>query len=157
MKLIFDAFRIYNFICYFIMSFFHVLSHNLCQRVTIGTYTVLNRCNWTGISTGFNMELVVTNTKTCKNVSMANISNIRNISFVSKYKLKFSICPYIDTIISVIKYWVRLCKNTHHDPLLREAYEENLLMYGNNEPCWLKCIRKRVRMFLWLIFLISEI
>jgi hypothetical protein len=42
---------------------------------------------------------------------------------------------YIDTIISMIKYWVRLCKNTHHDPLLREAYEENLLMYGNNEPC----------------------
>jgi hypothetical protein len=28
----------------------------------------------------------------------------------------------------------------HHDPLLREAYEENLLMYGNNEPCWLRCI-----------------
>jgi hypothetical protein len=50
---------------------------------------------------------------------------------------------YIDTIISMIKYWVRLCKNTHHDPLPREAYEENLLMYG--------------RMFLWLIFLISEI
>ena len=47
---------------------------------------------------------------------------------------------YIDTIISIIKYWVRLCKNTHHDPLLREAYEENLLMYGNNEPCWLRCI-----------------
>ena len=47
---------------------------------------------------------------------------------------------YIDTIISMIKYWVRLCKNTHHDPLLREAYEENLLMYGNNEPCWLICI-----------------
>jgi hypothetical protein len=39
------------------------------------------------------MELVVTSTKTFKNVSMANISNIRNISFVSKYKLKFSICP----------------------------------------------------------------
>ena len=47
---------------------------------------------------------------------------------------------YIDTIISMIKYWVRLCKNTHHDPLLREAYEDNLLMYGNNEPCWLRCI-----------------
>jgi hypothetical protein len=30
-------------------------------------------------------------------------------------------------------------KNTH-DPLLREACEENLLMYGNNEPCWLRCI-----------------
>ena len=40
----------------------------------------------------------------------------------------------------MIKYWIRLCKNTHHDPLLREAYEENLLMYGNNEPCWLRCI-----------------
>ena len=26
---------------------------------------------------------------------------------------------YIDTIISMIKYWVRLCKNIHHDPLLR--------------------------------------
>ena len=47
---------------------------------------------------------------------------------------------YIDIIISMIKYWVWLCKNTHHDPLLREAYEENLLMYGNNEPCWLRCI-----------------
>ena len=47
---------------------------------------------------------------------------------------------HIDSIISMIKYWVRLCKNTHHDPLLREAYEENLLMYGNNEPCWLRCI-----------------
>jgi hypothetical protein len=49
---------------------------------------------------------------------------------------------YIDTIISMIKYWVRLCqnKNTHHDPLLREAYEENLLIHGNNEPCWLRCI-----------------
>jgi hypothetical protein len=23
---------------------------------------------------------------------------------------------YIDTIIFIIKYWVRLCKNTHHDP-----------------------------------------
>ena len=62
-------------------------------RVTIGTYTVLNRSNRTGISTGFNMELVVTSMKTCKNVSIANISNIRNISFVPKYKLKFSICP----------------------------------------------------------------
>jgi hypothetical protein len=41
---------------------------------------------------------------------------------------------------SMIKYWVWLCKNTHHDPLLREAYEENLLIYGNNEPCWLRCI-----------------
>jgi hypothetical protein len=40
----------------------------------------------------------------------------------------------------MIKYWVRLCKYIHHDPLLREAYEENLLMYGNNEPCWLRCI-----------------
>jgi hypothetical protein len=58
-------------------------------RVTIWTYTVLNRSNWMGISTSSNMELVVTSTKTCKNVSMANISNIRNISFVSKYKLKF--------------------------------------------------------------------
>ena len=70
-------------------------------RVTIGIYTVLNRSNWTSISTCFNMELVVTSTKTCKNVStktcknvsMSNISNIRNISFVSKYKLKLSICP----------------------------------------------------------------
>jgi hypothetical protein len=133
-------------------------------RVTIGTYTVRNRSNWRGISTGFNMELVVTSTKpcknvsmanisnhrreifsnvvnysaailsaedkfawilsnsqnvftrvfkwhhsslhacfifylSCKNVSMANISNIRNISFVSKYKLKFSICPKFLTFV----------------------------------------------------------
>jgi hypothetical protein len=37
--------------------------------------------------------------KTCKNVSMANISIIRNISFVSKYKLKFSICPKFLTFV----------------------------------------------------------
>ena len=30
---------------------------------------------------------------------------------------------YIDTIISLIKYWVWLCKNTCHDPLRWEAYE----------------------------------
>jgi hypothetical protein len=35
----------------------------------------------------------------CKNVSMANISNIRNISFVYKYKLKFSICPKFLTFV----------------------------------------------------------
>jgi hypothetical protein len=67
-----------------------------------------------GISTRFNMELVVTSAKACKNVSMANISNIRSISFVSKYKLKFSICPKFLTFV--------------------------LLMYGSNEPCWLRCI-----------------
>ena len=39
-------------------------------RVTIGT-GVIGR-----VSTGFNMELVVTSTKTCKNVSMANISKM---------------------------------------------------------------------------------
>jgi hypothetical protein len=46
---------------------------------------------------------------------------------------------YINTIISMIKYWVRLCKNTHHDPLLREAYEENLLMYGRLYKLLIKC------------------
>jgi ribonuclease BN (tRNA processing enzyme) len=51
-----------------------------------------------------NMELVVTSTETCKNVSMANISNIRNIRFVSKYKLKFSLCPMFRCIHILLKH-----------------------------------------------------
>jgi hypothetical protein len=31
-------------------------------------------------------------------------------------------------------------KTCKYVSMAREAYEENLLMYGNNEPCWLRCI-----------------
>ena len=103
-------------------------------RVTIGTYTVLNRSNWTGISTRFNMELVVTSTKACKNVSMANISNIRNISFVSKYKLKFSICPKFEN------HWRELFSNVLNDNAAMLSAEDKFVWILSNEDP--SCVRE---------------
>jgi hypothetical protein len=157
-----------------------------------------NRSNWTGILTGFNMELVVTSTKACKNVSMANISNIRNICFVSKYKLKFSIelhfpmyCPSFENhrrelfsnvlnynaaiaILSAEDKFVWILSN--EDPAcLRELakfihsffFKLHHRRFSTGVIGWVYrpvsiwslwlLVRKRVRMFLWLIFLISEI
>ena len=73
-------------------------------RVTIGTYMVLNRSNWMGISTRFNMQLVVTSTKACKNVSMANYSlvisdlfrSILNLHTHFKYIKKLSNEKFLD-------------------------------------------------------------
>jgi hypothetical protein len=108
---------------------------------------------------------VVTSTKACKNVSMANISNIRNISFISKYKLKFSICPKFLTELHFLMYCPRfenhrreLFSNVlNYNAAILSAEDKFVWILSNEDPCLWLLVRKRVRMFLWLIFLISEI
>jgi hypothetical protein len=55
------------------------------------------------------MELVVTSTKPCKNVSMANISNIRNISF--RRELCSNVLIYNAAILSAEDKFVWILSN----------------------------------------------
>ena len=48
---------------------------------------------------------------------------------------------YIDTIMSMIKYWIRLYNNETKDALLKEGFSENLVMVNSNQQCWLRCIK----------------
>ena len=47
---------------------------------------------------------------------------------------------YINIIMNMIKYWLRLYQNTGEDSLLHEALAENIGMVNNNQDCWLSCI-----------------
>jgi hypothetical protein len=88
------------------------------------------------LRTRFNMELVVTSAKACKNVSMANISNIRSISFVSKYKLKFSICPKFLTFSNVL-----------NDNAAILSAEDNFVWILSNEDPF--CVRELAKFIHW--------
>ena len=60
---------------------------------------------------------------------------------------------YIDTIMSMIKYWIRLYNNETKDALLKEGFSENLVMVNSNQQCWLRCIKiilDRCSLFLYL-------
>jgi hypothetical protein len=48
---------------------------------------------------------------------------------------------YIDTSISMIKYWIRLYNNEPKYILLKEALSENLVMVNSNQQCWLRCFK----------------
>ena len=92
-------------------------------RVTIGTYTVLNRSNWTGISTGFNMELVVTSMKTCKNVSMANISKmIHGYLFLQQQQQQQKYSRHNTKSSQVVNFEVKLNTNPNLVVQIEEHY-----------------------------------
>ena len=48
---------------------------------------------------------------------------------------------YIDIIMSMVKYWIRLYDEKPKDILLFEALSENITMVNNNQQCWLSCIK----------------
>ncbi|CAC5376152.1 unnamed protein product [Mytilus coruscus] len=48
---------------------------------------------------------------------------------------------YIDIIMSMIKYWIRLYNDKPKDALLSGALAENITMIDNNQQCWLSCIK----------------
>ena len=59
-------------------------------------------------------------------------SNLAVVGELGRYPL------YIDVILSMIKYWIRL--NTTTSNLLTEALNENYKMFENNQHCWINCI-----------------
>ena len=48
---------------------------------------------------------------------------------------------YIDIIMSILKFWIRLHNNEPKDALLKETLPENLVIVSLNQQCWLPCIK----------------
>jgi hypothetical protein len=46
---------------------------------------------------------------------------------------------YIDIIMSMVKYWIRLHDETPKDTVLFEALSENITMVNNNQNCYTSC------------------
>jgi hypothetical protein len=60
-------------------------------------------------------------------------SNLTMVGELGRYPL------YIDIVISMIKYWIRL----HEDKInciLKAALDENNKMHNNGQHCWVSCI-----------------
>ena len=47
---------------------------------------------------------------------------------------------YIDTVVAMVKYWLRLSKESETDTLLKDALQDNYVMFQNKKDCWLNCI-----------------
>ena len=47
---------------------------------------------------------------------------------------------YIDTVMAIVKYWLRLSKESETDTLLKDALQDNYVMFQNKKDCWLNCI-----------------
>ena len=68
-------------------------------------------------------------------ISMSHVhaSNLAVVGELGRYPL------YIDIVISMIKYWIRL----HEDKtncILKTALDENNKMHNNGQHCWVSCI-----------------
>jgi hypothetical protein len=60
-------------------------------------------------------------------------SNLAVVGELGRYPL------YIDIVINMIKYWIRL----HEDKtncMLKAALDENNKMHNNGQHCWVSCI-----------------
>ena len=72
--------------------------------------------------------LLKVNSKTCKLALYGELG-------------RFPLYMYIDIIMSMVKYWIRLYDEKPKDILLFEALSENITMVNNNQQCWLSCIK----------------
>ena len=42
--------------------------------------------------------------------------------------------------VAIVKYWLRLSKESETDTLLKDALQDNYVMFQNKKDCWLNCI-----------------
>ena len=47
---------------------------------------------------------------------------------------------YIDTVLAIVKYWLRLSKESETDQLLKDALQDNYVMFQKKRDCWLNCV-----------------
>ena len=47
---------------------------------------------------------------------------------------------YIDTVLAIVKYWLRLSKESETDQLLKDALQDNYVMFQKKKDCWLNCV-----------------
>ena len=47
---------------------------------------------------------------------------------------------YIDTVLAIIKYWLHISKDAETDKLVKDALQDNYVMFQNKKYCWLSCV-----------------
>ena len=52
---------------------------------------------------------------------------------------------YIDTVCSMVKYWLRLHDDKCGDHPLKDALKDNLLLFEAGHDCWIKCLHTILR------------
>lgn len=73
-------------------------------------------------------------------------SNIATYGELGRYPL------YIDMVIALIRYWLRLNKESVTDNLLKDALQDNYDMMQTNRNCWLNCVYMILKEFNLLAF-----
>ena len=54
---------------------------------------------------------------------------------------ELSRCPlYIDTAWAIVKYWLRLSKESETDKLPKDALQDNYVMFRKKKDCCLNCV-----------------
>ena len=61
-------------------------------------------------------------------------SNIATYGKLGRYPL------YIDIVLVMIKYWLRISKDPETDTLMKEALKDNYDIFRKKKDCWLNCI-----------------
>ena len=47
---------------------------------------------------------------------------------------------YIDTVLAIIMYWLHINKDAESDKLIKDALQDNHVMFQNKKDCWLSCV-----------------
>ena len=61
-------------------------------------------------------------------------SNIATYGELGRYPL------YIDTVLTIIKCWLRISRDSETDTLVKGALQNNYVMFQNKNHCWLSCV-----------------
>ena len=102
----------------------HIFDHTVKPVLLYASEIVGLTNNDKNLSVNSNNDSHFSNVYSRNSLEKLNISMGKYVLGVNKRTTNLAIYGelgryplYIDIIISMIKYWVRLCKNTHHDPL----------------------------------------
>ena len=47
---------------------------------------------------------------------------------------------YINTVLAIIRYWLQINKNAETGKLIKDALQDNNVMFQTKKDCWLSCV-----------------
>ena len=56
------------------------------------------------------------------------------------------------TVLPIIRYWLRISKNSETDTLVKDVLQDNYVMFQNKKDCWLSCVYMIMKDFTLLRF-----
>ena len=59
---------------------------------------------------------------------------IHNLNYINPLYM------YIDTVLAIIKYWLHINEDAESDKLIKDALQDNHVMFQNKKDCWLSCV-----------------